>query len=153
MNNNESKIYAIPDKIKELYKIVDFLEESFPGRPFTPDGHLVGSIGEVLAEFYYGLKLLPPSFETHDATTVDGRLVQIKATQGRSIGLRGNPEYLLVIKILSTGAIEEIYSGPGSIVWEAAGKLQNNGQRNISTNKLKELFKKVPIEKQLQRIK
>ena len=33
----------------DLYRIVDRLEGLFPGRKFTPDGHLVGSIGEAHA--------------------------------------------------------------------------------------------------------
>ena len=33
--------------IRELYKITAELEEKYPGRRFTPDGHLIGSIGDV----------------------------------------------------------------------------------------------------------
>jgi hypothetical protein len=44
-------VQEIPKLIKELYGIVDSLEALFPGRHFTPDGHLVGSIGEVLAAY------------------------------------------------------------------------------------------------------
>ena len=50
-------------------------------RHFTPDGHLVGSIGEVLVASYYGLELLPASSQTHDAKSDSGKMVQIKATQ------------------------------------------------------------------------
>ncbi|MCY4128253.1 MAG: hypothetical protein OXG15_03295 [Gammaproteobacteria bacterium] len=45
----------------DLYRIVNRLEELFPGRKFTPDGHLVGSIGEALAAYMFGLELLPAS--------------------------------------------------------------------------------------------
>ena len=34
------------------------LEAEFPGRHFTLDGHLVGSIGEVMAAYYYGSESL-----------------------------------------------------------------------------------------------
>ena len=44
-------------KILELLKIVGELEETFEGRVFTLDGHLVGSIGEVMAAYYYGIEL------------------------------------------------------------------------------------------------
>ena len=77
----------VPQLVRDLYAIVERLERLFPGRKFTPDGHLVGSIGEALAESAYGLKLLPPSTETHDARTSDGRLVQIKMTQTARVGL------------------------------------------------------------------
>ena len=46
---SNKSIHAIPSLVQELYSIVDRLDELFPGRRFTPDGHLVGSIGEVLA--------------------------------------------------------------------------------------------------------
>ncbi|MGL5504982.1 MAG: DUF6998 domain-containing protein, partial [Aeromonas veronii] len=34
--------------VQQLYSTVEELEEMFPGRLFTPDGHMVGSIGECL---------------------------------------------------------------------------------------------------------
>lgn len=48
------------------------------GRKFTPDGHLVGSIGEAMAAHMFDLRLLPAATPKHDATTADGRtFVQI----------------------------------------------------------------------------
>ena len=96
-------IEQIPNLIQELYKIVGRLEELFPGRPFTPDGHMVGSLGEVIVAHYYNLDLEKPSVEGYDAVDALGRKVQIKATQGNSIALRSEPEWLIVIKILKTG--------------------------------------------------
>jgi hypothetical protein len=136
----------VADKIKELYSIVNELEESFPGRHFTPDGHLVGSIGEVLAAHYYGLELFSASTATHDARSASGKLVQIKATQGDSVGLRSEPEHLLVLKILKNGEVVEIFNGPGYIAWEAAGKMQRNGQRTLSVNKLIKLMSSITNE-------
>lgn len=134
-------IKRIPDLIKDLYSIVDELESHFPGRKFTPDGHLVGSIGEVLVADKYGLELLPASAETHDAKTKDGKMVQIKATQGRSVGIRSEPDHLIVVKIMPDGTIEECYNGEGKTAWEQSGKMQKNGQRSISISKLKEIMK------------
>lgn len=133
-------INEIPLLIQELYTIVDKLESHFPGRKFTPDGHLVGSIGEVLVANKYDLTLLPASHEKHDAVTKDGKMVQIKATQGRQIGIGSNPDYLIVIKILPDGSIEECYNGIGTLAWDSAGKMQKNGQRSLSINKLKQLM-------------
>ena len=62
------------------------MERLYPGRKFTPAGHMVGSIGEVIAAEHFGLTLLSPSHPGHDATDADGRLVQIKLTAGSSIG-------------------------------------------------------------------
>ena len=85
-------IVQMPLLIQELYEIVHKLESLFPGRHFTPDGHLVGSIGEVLASYYYGLELLPASYKTHDAVTYDRKYVQVKATQVKSIVLGSGPD-------------------------------------------------------------
>ena len=71
---------SVAEKIKALYELANELEELFPGRHYTPDGHMIGSVGEALAASYYGLKLFPAAEKTHDAVSVDGRLVQIKAT-------------------------------------------------------------------------
>jgi hypothetical protein len=136
-------ISKIPQLVRSLYEIVSELEDSFPDRRFTPDGHLVGSIGEVLAAYYYSLELLPASAEVHDALTEDGRLVQIKATQVKSIGLRSEPDHLLVIRILPNGEFEEVYNGPGDLPWKNAGKIQSNGQRQISLSKLSGLMSKL----------
>lgn len=143
-------IDQIPEKIKALYKIVSELEESFPGRRFTPDGHLIGSIGEVLAQHHFDLELLPASTETHDAKSSSGTLVQIKATQGTSIGIRSVPEHLLVLKILPDGTHSTIYNGPGALAWQNAGKMQSNGQRPLSVKKLTELMAQVPTMQQLR---
>ena len=56
----KSNIERIPSLIKQLFMLTNELGLLFPGRPFTPDGHLVGSIGEVLASHHYDLHLLPP---------------------------------------------------------------------------------------------
>lgn len=70
----------LPEIISELYQLVRKLEEMFPGRHFTPDGHLVGSIGECLAAYHYGPERLPASSSGADA--VKGSIsLEIKATQ------------------------------------------------------------------------
>ena len=138
-----STVEEIPALVRSLYRIVRKLEGMFPGRKFTLDGHLVGSIGEVLAAHRYGLELLPPSAECHDARAGDGRRVQIKATQARSIGLRSEPDFLLVLQLRSDGSAEEIFNGPGPLAWSHAGKMQRNGQRSIGVAKLRALMEEV----------
>jgi hypothetical protein len=134
----------LSDKIKELYKITNELETRYPGRKFTPDGHLVGSIGEVLVAEHYDLTLLPNSSETHDAVSKNGTFVQIKATQISRIAISSEPEHLIVIKLSRDGSWEEIYNGPGDLAWNNAGKMQKNGQRPISIAKLKEIMDTLP---------
>ena len=43
---------SVAAKIKALYEISQELEALFPGRHYTPDGHMIGSIGEALAASY-----------------------------------------------------------------------------------------------------
>ncbi|EED33278.1 conserved hypothetical protein [gamma proteobacterium NOR5-3] len=124
--------------VQGLYEIVAELEALYPGRPFTPDGHLVGSIGETLVAERYGLKLMPPSTKGYDAIDQIGRKVEIKCTQGKSVAFRHEPEWCIVVKLLRTGDIEEVYHGPGGPVWALVSHkpLPSNGQYQVSLSKL-----------------
>lgn len=110
-------IDRVPELVRKLYKLVAEFESLFPGRPFTPDGHLVGSIGEVVAAHMYGMSLHTASAELHDATAPNGWIVQIKATQGKSVALRAEPEHLVVLLLQQFGEALEVYNGPGALVW------------------------------------
>ena len=132
-------IIALPKPIAEIFRQVEQLERAYPGRKFTPDGHLIGSSGEVIAAEAFGLKLLPASAPGHDARDENGAFVQIKLTSGKSIGLRASCERLLVMRIVDLTSAELVYDGPGEPVWTACGKMQKNGQRSISLAKLRSL--------------
>ena len=77
----------LPQIIREIYRCVADLTAMFPKRHFTPDGLMIGSIGEVLAAHYYGFdELFVASKLRHDGRV--GELhVQVKATQRKSIGI------------------------------------------------------------------
>ena len=124
-------------KIVQLLQIIDELRSEYPNKRFTLDGVLLGDLGEVYAEEHYGLKLLPESNETHDAVTAGGKLVQIKITQTKRVGIYSEPDYLLVLQVQKDGTIIEIYNGPGREPWECAGKMQKNGQKSISIARLR----------------
>ena len=149
---NNQPIHEIPRLIRDLYQIVEQLEALFPHRKFTPDGHLVGSIGEVLVADAYGLHLLPSSFEGHDAKSNDGTLVQIKATQVKSIGISSKPDHLLVIQIQSDGSFREVFNGPGDMAWSASGQIQKNGQRPITVYRLTSLMRDIDESMRLPRL-
>lgn len=142
----------IPVLIRQIYDIVNKLESKFPGRRFTPDGHMVGSIGEVLVAHYYNLELLSNSTAIHDARSKDNRLVQIKITQGNSVALRSQPDYLIVMKLNKDGSVTEVYNGTGAEPWGRAGKMQSNGQRPISLTKLLELSSQVDIRDRIMKM-
>ncbi|MCP5233807.1 MAG: hypothetical protein H6948_17335 [Zoogloeaceae bacterium] len=48
----------VPELVRKLCAVAAEFERLFPGRNFTPDGHLVGSIGEVVATHYGSLTLI-----------------------------------------------------------------------------------------------
>ena len=139
--------------VKDLYATVRELEEMFPGRHFTPDGHMVGSIGECLVADAYNLELLTASNKGFDAISPSGKKVEIKATQSKSAAFRHEPEHAIVIKIEPDGTFEEIYNGPGSIVWNhfSGKKLPTNGQYAISLNQLKRLDETVDSASRIER--
>ena len=126
------------------------------GRHFTLDGHLVGSIGEVIVSYYYGISLYKASIPTHDGV-VDGKKVQIKITQQENIGINEEPEYLLVLYLTKKGDVYEVYNGRGKAPWESASKSDRHNNRHMRVNKLMELdatvlsreriIAKKPIEK------
>ena len=140
--------------VKQLYTTVDELERMFPGRHFTPDGHMVGSIGECLVADAYGLELMPASNKGYDAVTSSGLKIEIKATQSKSVAFRSEPEHTIVIKILPDGTFEEVFNGPGGMVWQQFnGKaLPSNGQYQISVNKLKTLNQQVKVFQRVPKI-
>ena len=142
----------VPRLVGRLYETVSELEELFSGRHFTLDGHIVGSLGEVMAQYQYDLELFAASTERHDARVNDGRLVQIKATQGERV--RGRlcraskqaPDHLIVLLIKPDGSAEQVFNGPVSLVWDNAGKRQSNGQCSIALSRLRTLMAQVFIE-------
>ena len=143
---------SVAVKIKALYEISQELETLFPGRHYTSDGHMIGSIGEALAASYYNLELFTASEETHDAKAPDGRLLQIKATQIDRISISSEPEWLIVLEIHKDGTFSEVYNGPGKLAWEHCGKMQKNGQRPISLARLRNLQTEVPVPDRLKQI-
>lgn len=129
----------IQRQLKKLFEIVNQLENEYPSRKFTLDGHLIGSIAEVYCQAHYSdLTLYSMSEKAHDAFTENGVKIQIKATQGNKIGLRHEPEGLLVFKIdTEKCTLIEIYNGSGEIAWNKANKISSNGQRFITIKNLK----------------
>ena len=137
----------LAETIRRLYGIVGELENDYRDqhRHFTLDGHLIGSIGEVYAAERYGIDLFISSTPRHDGMALDGRLVQVKATQRNSVALNENPDYLIVLKIDGDGEISEVYNGPGQPVWDPFENRARpkNGQYQVSLAKLKALNKPV----------
>lgn len=133
-----SKRIPLPPQVALIYAAVAELERRYPGRKFTPDGHLVGSLGEVVAAEALGLTLYPASNPGHDASDAAGD-VQIKmiGQTGKRVALYATCVRLVVLKVVSPQEAEVVFDGPGEPVWVAAGRMGKNGQRVISLSRLR----------------
>ena len=112
---------------------------SLTGRPVTPDGHLVGSLGEIVASELLDLKLMPPSNSGYDATDSNGQKVEIKTTTRSSIAFSATEteaERLVVVHLDHHGTGQVVYDGPMQTALDNAGNRQANGQRTLALSKL-----------------
>jgi hypothetical protein len=110
------RIHQVPRLITKLYATVNELSSLFPDRPFTPDGHLVGSIGEVVAAYIYDLELKRPSNQGFDAQILKSReTVEVKLTSRTQINISEQDTYadvLIVLRLVEGRRFEEVYAGP-----------------------------------------
>jgi hypothetical protein len=109
---------TIVEALKLIFDGIASLKEAFPNREFTIDGRLVGDIGEVIAALQYDVVLDEVCQPDHDATLPNGRRVQIKATFKDSLTFKTTSDYYLGFKLLPDGQFEEVFNGPGRIIYE-----------------------------------
>ena len=134
----------IRDLIRQQFETAAELT-ALTGRPFTLDGHAVGSAGEVLAAARFNLTLTDPSTKGIDAYAPDGRSVEIKCTAAsKAVALRGMEplaDLLVVLQIDAHGQETVIYNGPAAPVWAAISHkaMPDNGQRTVSLRQLSAL--------------
>jgi len=145
-------IKEIEKLIPEMFRIANKLT-TLTGRPFTLDGHMVGSIGEFIGKYYYSIDLYPPSHTIHDGSW-NGRDVQIKATQRNSVDLKGLTDLLLVLKINPDGTFKEIYNGDGRRPWKSLShrKITGAGEISISLRQLSILNEQVNQKDKIYKI-
>ena len=140
-----TKRVPLPEPVARIYEATAALEALYPNRKFTPDGLLVGSIGEVIAAEALGLTLYPMSRPGHDAYDANGD-VQIKMTAGASVAMYATCDRLVVLRVVSPEEAEIVYDGPGQPAWEKAGKKGKNGQRRVSLSRLRAIAAKANPE-------
>jgi hypothetical protein len=124
--------------IAEIFEACRHLSE-LSGRPVSPDGHLVGSLGEIFAAETLGLRLMPPSNHGFDALGPHGEKVEIKTTTRSSISLSNEPsaaERLVVVVLDHHGAGQVLFDGAMDSVLAVAGPPQKNGQRRVSISRI-----------------
>lgn len=129
---HKSQELIIKPALESIFKGIDQLCSAFPSRKFTIDGRLVGDIGEILAELVYDIKLDDVSQPDHDATTTDGKRVQVKATFKNSLTFKTTPELYLGIRINKDGTFEEIFNDPGVLIHDEFSERKGLGEKLLS---------------------
>lgn len=147
----KGQITRLTDHVQQLIGIVAEIEREFPERHFTLDGHLVGSIGEIMAAYHYGVELYIASNPVHDGE-INGRRVQIKITQQDTIMIDAEPEYLVVLYLSKKGKVYEVYNGPGKAPLESATKPDKHNNRHMRVNKLMKLDEGVSSDDRIKAI-
>jgi hypothetical protein len=112
-----TKHQAITEGLDLVFQGIERLKSAFPNRQFTVDGRLVGDIGEVIAALEYDVTLHEVSKPGHDGTTTGNRNVQVKATFKDSLTFKSTPDYYLGFKLYPDGRYEEIFNGPGRLIY------------------------------------
>jgi hypothetical protein len=125
MANNK----VISEALGLIFQGIERLKDAFPNRKFTIDGRLVGDIGEVIAELEYDVTLDTVQRPHYDARTSDGRSVQIKATFKDSLTFVTEPDYYLGFKLYADGKYEEVFNGPGSVLYARFQGLKDIGTK------------------------
>jgi len=141
------QIDQLKEAIKDLYRSVKKLNSAFPQRKFTPDGRMIGDIGEAIASLKFGIVLDEKSQKDWDGYRIDRkgnkRMVQVKTTQKDETYLKEPPHDgdLLVFKIKQDGEYELCYDGSALKVWNSLShrKADVTGAKIISLDKLKEI--------------
>ena len=123
------KRLALKQSLDLIFAGIKQLSEAFPRRKFTIDGRLVGDIGESLAELDYEITLDKTSRAVHDAMTSDGRHVQIKATFQDHLTFKRTPQLYLGFKLNRDGTYEEIYNGPGHLIFNKYAHRSGIGEK------------------------
>jgi hypothetical protein len=123
----------IAPALRRIFEGIAALHAAYPHRTFTIDGKLVGDLGEVIAALAYDIELGEVNQHNHDAVTPDGRRVQIKASFGEtSLTFRTVPDYYLGIKLHRDGRFNEVYNGPGQVIYDHYSHRQGIGVNLLS---------------------
>lgn len=148
----KKRIDAVHDKVMELIRITNELEEIYPEKSFKLDGILLGNIGEVLAAYHYGINLYKQSEPTHDGEVIaNGKKVQIKITQSKNIILRESPDYILILFLdRANGEVTEIYNGAGKRVFDASRYVKQMNHYSVSVPKLLQLREQIADEERIK---
>jgi len=114
---NKGRATSIAEALRLISEGIQHLKRAFPNRKFTIDGRLVGDIREIITALEYDVNLHEVPHPKHDGQTSDGRNVQIKATFKDSLTFWTIPDYYLGFGLNEDGPFEEIFNGPGKLIY------------------------------------
>jgi len=123
---------AIADALRLIFTGIGKLQDAFPQKAFTIDGRLVGDIGEMIAAIEYDFLPYTALQAGHDGHTSNGRRVQVKATIKNSLTFTTVPDFYLGFKLHEDGRYEEIYNGPGQVIYERYSHRKGIGEKLLS---------------------
>jgi len=147
--------FELPDEIRGLMEARNRLRDYYghPDLRFTPDGNLLGDLGEALAVELFGLELGRRCGPGVDGTAPDGRTVQVKVSASK-LGpafrrVETKAEHLLFFSLdfdACCGVVD--FNGPEVI---ATNLLTPgwSGQRSLSLNQIRRADTLVPEEARL----
>ena len=134
------KIQAIKHILATIFAAQNALRSLAPEFKWSGLGNLLGDYGECVAIDYYGFTKADPGASGYDAIDENGKKVQIKANHySKQIGIRGEADLLLVIKVKVDGTWEELYFGDFKKALEIANFSARDNKHSISITALKKL--------------
>ena len=105
-----NKSEAVRHILATVFSAQNALRALAPEYRWTGLGNLLGDYGEFLAIDHYGLTKADAGSSGYDASTSEGKTVQIKTNHASStLGIRGEAALLLVLKVQTDGTWEELY--------------------------------------------
>lgn len=138
------RIEAIKHVLSTIFTSQEILRTLAPKYKWTGLGNVLGDYGECIGIDAYGLEKAPPGSNGFDALTKKGKTVQIKANHSvGQIGLRGNADLLLVLKIHEDGSYEEIYFNSFKEAVGLGYDSRRDNKISIPISKLKKLSQKL----------
>ncbi len=142
MTNKENIVEAVKGVMASIYSSQKTLRALAPDFKWAGLGNLLGDYGEFIAINHYHLIQAPRGSEGFDATTKDGKTVQVKTNHAANmIGYRGEADKMLVIHVQSNGDWEELYYGDFKPVKDASNFSKRDNKFTIPILKLKKIAK------------
>ena len=134
------KTQAVKHILATVFAAQNALRALAPEYRWTGLGNLLGDYGEFLAIEHYGLEKAGAGSSGYDAITPDGKTIQIKTNHSsQTIGIRGEADLLLVLKVQADGSWEELYYGDFQAVIEIANWSKRDSKHSIPVRALQRL--------------